>query len=163
MMATSIFLKFTNYSNTSSLAIKGNSAAKGYEGAVQASTLSWSVEQTLNIGSQSTGAGAGKVTFNDLHFTKAVDATSPVFFQALCSGTPFQFVDISFVTGGAPTVTCRLKLVAVKSIDGTAGPDAPAEDIALEYGGAVWTVGSATAGWNRVKNVLDTSPTTVIS
>ena len=161
-MATNIFLKFTNYGN-SSLAIKGNGTTKGFEGAVQANSLTWSVEQTLNIGSQSSGAGAGKVTFNDLHFTKNVDATSPIFFQALCSGTPFQFVDVSFVVGGATTASFRLKLVAIKSIDGTAGADAPAEDIALEYGGTVWTVGQATGGWNRVKNVSDTNLATVIS
>ena len=87
LMATSILLKFTNYSNSQSI-----------KNAVQATTLTWSIEQTLNIGSQSSGAGAGKVAFNDLHFTKNVDSTSPIFFQALCAGTPFQFVDISFVT-----------------------------------------------------------------
>ena len=98
-MATNIYLKFTSYSP--SLTIKGNVTANGYQGAVQATSLSWSSEQTLNIGSQSSGAGAGKVTFNDLHFTKAVDATSPLFFQALCAGIPFEFVDIFFVTSTA--------------------------------------------------------------
>jgi type VI secretion system Hcp family effector len=166
-MATNIYLKFTSYSP--SLTIKGNVTANGYQGAVQATSLSWSSEQTLNIGSQSSGAGAGKVTFNDLHFTKAVDATSPLFFQALCAGIPFEFVDIFFVTSTGAAATCRLKLAAVKSIDGTAGvvagatPTDPAEDIALEYGGAIWTVGSASAGWNRVRNIADTNPATVLN
>ena len=168
-MATTIYLKFTNY-GTAPATIKGSVTANGYQGAVQATSLTWSSEQVLNIGSQSSGAGAGKVTFNDLHFTKAVDATSPAFFQALCSGTAFQFVDIYFVTGSGAAATCRLKLAAVKSIDGTAGlvegaspTDVPMEDIALEYGGAIWTVGGSTAGWNRVKNVADTLPATIIN
>jgi type VI protein secretion system component Hcp len=38
------------------------------------------IEQTLNIGSQSTGAGAGKVTFNPFSITRKVDRASPVFF-----------------------------------------------------------------------------------
>jgi hypothetical protein len=38
------------------------------------------VEQTLNIGSQSSGAGAGKVTFNPFSITRKVDRASPVFF-----------------------------------------------------------------------------------
>jgi type VI protein secretion system component Hcp len=160
--SSSIYLKFTNYPG-SSLAIKGNVAAKGYEGSVQASALTWSVEQTLNIGSQSSGAGAGKVTFNDLTFTKNLDATTPIFFQALCAGTPFQFVDIFFATGGSTAASCRLKLAAVKSIEGSAGVNVPSEAIALEYGGAIWTVGTVNAGWNRVKNTLDTSPTTIIN
>ena len=139
------------------------SNSQSIKNAVQATTLTWSIEQTLNIGSQSSGAGAGKVAFNDLHFTKNVDSTSPIFFQALCAGTPFQFVDISFVTGGTTVASCRLKLAAVKSIDGTAGPEGPTEDIALEYGGAIWTVGQTSLGWNRVKNTLDNNPATAIT
>jgi type VI secretion system Hcp family effector len=169
MMATNIYLKFTNYGSAPPT-IKGSVTANGYQGAVQATSLSWSSEQVLNIGSQSSGAGAGKVAFNDLHFTKAIDATSPAFFQALCAGTPFEFVDIFFVTGSGAPATCRLKLAAVKSIDGTAGmvqgatpTDVPTEDIALEYGGAIWTVGGASAGWNRVKNIADTAQATAIS
>ncbi len=163
-MATtdSIYLKFTNYGSAPAT-IKGSVTTKGYEGSVLATTLTWSIEQTLNIGSQSSGAGAGKVAFNDLHFTKSLDATSPVFFQALCAGTPFEFVDIFFVANGSTAATCRLKLAAVKSIDGTAGPGFPVEDIALEYGGASWTVGAANAGWNRVKNVFDPNPATIVS
>jgi type VI protein secretion system component Hcp len=37
-------------------------------------------EPTLSIGSQSTGAGAGKVTFNPFSITRKVDRSSPVFF-----------------------------------------------------------------------------------
>jgi type VI secretion system Hcp family effector len=169
MMATNIYLKFTNYGN-SAATIKGNVTASGYVGAIQATSLTWSVEQTLNIGSQSTGAGAGKVTFNDLTFTKAVDATSPAFFLALCAGIPFEFVDISFVTSAGTTATCRLKLAAVKSIDGTVGTvdggtgtGVPSENIALEYGGVIWTVGAASEGWNRVQNTADTNPATAIN
>ena len=38
------------------------------------------VEQVLNIGSQSSGAGAGKVTFNPFSITRHVDKASPVLF-----------------------------------------------------------------------------------
>ncbi len=34
----------------------------------------------INGGSQSTGAGAGKVTFNPFHITKKTDAASPELF-----------------------------------------------------------------------------------
>lgn len=37
-------------------------------------------ETTLSIGSQSSGAGAGKVKFNSLSITRHVDKASPVFF-----------------------------------------------------------------------------------
>jgi hypothetical protein len=38
------------------------------------------IEQVLNIGSQSSGAGAGKVTFNPFSITRHVDKASPVLF-----------------------------------------------------------------------------------
>jgi len=157
-MANTIYLKFTNY-GTSAPTIKGNVTTKGYEGAISAQSLTWNAEQTLNIGSQSSGAGAGKVTFNDLHFIKDVDATSPIFFQMLCAGIPFEFVDIGFISAG---VSCRLKLAAVKSIDGTFD-DTSTEDIALEYGGIIWTVGAVNGGWNRVKNIADITLATPIT
>ena len=40
-----------------------------------------SIEQPLNIGSQSSGAGAGKVTFNPFSITRKIDKASPIFFQ----------------------------------------------------------------------------------
>jgi type VI secretion system secreted protein Hcp len=45
------------------------------------SDFSFDIEQTLNIGSQSTGAGAGgKATFNPFSITRKVDRSSPIFF-----------------------------------------------------------------------------------
>jgi len=37
--------------------------------------------QTLNIGSQSKGAGAGKITFNPFSITRKTDRASPNFFS----------------------------------------------------------------------------------
>jgi len=37
--------------------------------------------QTLNIGSQSKGAGAGKITFNPFQITRKTDQASPTFFS----------------------------------------------------------------------------------
>ena len=39
-------------------------------------SFSFDIEQTLNIGSQSTGAGAGKVTFNPFSITRKIDPGS---------------------------------------------------------------------------------------
>ncbi len=43
--------------------------------------FSFDIEQTLNIGSQSTGAGAGKVTFNPFSITRKIDRASPTLFE----------------------------------------------------------------------------------
>ena len=50
--------------------------------------FSFDIEQTLNIGSQASGAGAGKVTFNPFSITRKTDRASPLLFEMACSGTP---------------------------------------------------------------------------
>ncbi len=55
-------------------------------------SYSFDIAQSLNIGSQSTGAGAGKVTFNPFSITRKTDRASPVLFQMACSGTAFESV-----------------------------------------------------------------------
>src|SRR4051812_12974665 len=62
------------------------------QGLFEIEDFSFDIEQTLNIGSQSTGAGAGKVTFNAYLITRKIDKSSPIFFEKACSGTPFQNV-----------------------------------------------------------------------
>ena len=84
--------------------------------------FSFDIEQTLNIGSQSTGAGAGKVTFNPFSITRKIDRASPVLFERACSGTPYQQVALGArkAAGGASSgqiyLVFMFKLVAVKTI-----------------------------------------------
>ena len=92
---------------------------------------SFDIEQTLNIGSQSGGAGAGKVTFNPFSITRKIDAASPMLFQMACAGTPFQTVYLALrksvgagatggnqgtMTAGFVFLRFDFKLVAVKTI-----------------------------------------------
>ena len=140
--------------------------------------FSFDVEQTLNIGSQSTGAGAGKVTFNPFRITRKTDKASPVLFQMMCSGTPFQTVALAIrKSAGASSVgeaflKFTFKLVAVKTISWAHSDDSQKEAVTFEYGGLVveyWgqkadgSMGmNVVSGWNRVKNIADHDPATVI-
>src|SRR5664279_3763207 len=56
------------------------------------------VEQVLNIGSQSSGAGAGKIQFNPFRITKFTDAISPVLFVNSASGTAFRTAEVFFIS-----------------------------------------------------------------
>lgn len=58
------------------------------------SDYAFDIEQTLNIGSQSSGAGAGKVTFNPFSITRSLDKTTPTFYQLCCSDKTFSDVDL---------------------------------------------------------------------
>lgn len=141
---------------------------------VRVLTYSGSVEQTLNIGSQSTGAGAGKISFNPFTITKNLDAMSPILFQASATGTPYKTAEIVFVSAQNYILSKFVyKLVAVKTISWAAGEeDQVLETVSFEYGGLFVTVnkqgpdgrttGASQAGWNRIKNISDTTQDSVI-
>src|SRR5580704_15737875 len=102
-MAYGIFVKFIDYQGTSAT-VYGESAAKGMAGSIEALSFSSDVEQTLNIGSQTSGAGAGKISFGDIQFTKNVDSTSGALFVAASAGRPFKEVDFTFTRpDGSPS------------------------------------------------------------
>ena len=133
--------------------------------------FSFDIEQTLNIGSQSTGAGAGKVTFNPFSITRKIDRSSPDFFQMACSGTAFKQVVLGLrksaggQTAGKTYLVFNFKLVAVKTIAWSYDDESPKETVTFEYGGlqVYYTPqnpdGSMAAaigrGWNRVRNISD--------
>src|SRR5690349_2551054 len=50
--------------------------------------------QTLNIGHQSSGSGAGEATFSPLHLDFSQQGLDPQLFSMLASGIPFKEVDV---------------------------------------------------------------------
>jgi type VI secretion system Hcp family effector len=134
---------------------------------------SFDIEQILSIGSQSRGAGAGKVSFNPFQITRSIDKSSPVLFQNACSGKAFQTVGLGLRKGVGDDTTGQFflsflfKLVAVKTISWAHDEEAPKETVAFEYGGLQVRYGVqnpngqittvVAGGWNRVKNIQDTT------
>jgi type VI secretion system secreted protein Hcp len=133
--------------------------------------FSFDIEQVLNIGSQSTGAGAGRVTFNPFSITRKIDKASPVLFEMACSGTPFKQVALGLRKGSGGGMSGQMylvfffKLVAVKTISWSYDDESPKETTTFEYGGLQihYTPQKpdgqpdkeAKGGWNRVKNIKD--------
>src|ERR1700733_7831253 len=58
--------------------------------------FSFDIEQVLNVGSQSSGAGAGKVTFNPFQITKKIDSASTQLFQMAINGEAIKSISCSF-------------------------------------------------------------------
>ncbi len=142
---------------------------------INISSYSSDIEQTLNIGSQSTGVGAGKITFNPLTITKYIDPLTPILFQNAASGTPFKVVEICFVNAqNFIQVRHTYKMAAVKTVSWatSADSDSMSEIITFEYGGLFLTVNQQgpdgrlanvyQSGWNRVRNVKDSDVNSVI-
>ena len=154
----------------------------GYDEALKARALfqiddyGLDIVQTLNIGSQSTGAGAGRVTFDPFRITRRPDQASPKFFEMSCSGTPFKFASLFLrKTGASPKagfvfLRFDFKLIAVKMIAWSNDDGGPREVLTLEYGGlqvryvaqnadGSFKTPAIVGGWNRVRNVQDQSAT----
>ena len=144
-------------------------------GLFEVSDYSFDIAQTLNIGSQSAGSGAGKVTFDPFTITRKIDCASPILFQMACAGTPFQFVGLGIrkSTGGAAAGVMNLaftfKLVAVKTISYVHDVEAPKEVVTFEYGGQCiqyaqqkpdgTLLAPVLGGWDRVHNLASLDPT----
>jgi type VI secretion system secreted protein Hcp len=104
--------------------------------------FNFDVEQVLNIGSTTGGAGAGKVTFNAFTFSRNTDKASPTFFQMCCSGKHFQQVTLCMrkAVGNTGSGLCYLRfdfaLAAVKTVSwsGSDGDEATKEEVSFEYG-----------------------------
>jgi len=149
------------------------------KGLFEVEDYSFDIEQTLGIGSQSTGAGAGKVTFNPFSITRKVDKSSPIFFQNACSGKAFKSVYLGMRKSagneatGAFFLVFQFKLVAVKTVGWAHDDEAPKETVTFEYGGLLVKYGQQSpngqistvfpGGWNRVKNTADTDSNALIS
>jgi len=130
--------------------------------AVPINGFAFSVQNVTNIGSANKGAGAGKVTFNPLVVTRAIDASSPTLFLSNASGTSFKQMVLSVVktSGDRPYIVeqWQFGLVAVASIDFSP----TLETDTFEYGeirfltyapasnGSLTTTGSSV--WSRATN-----------
>ena len=129
--------------------------------------MSFNIEQTLNIGSQSTGAGAGRVTFNPLAIVMAPSSLDATFSGYAASGTPLCELDLMVVTSQGPAQLFKMNLAAVKTMGWTTDANKNlTTTCTFEYGGltvvnqaytAGGAVGKATGrGWNRVNNTAVT-------
>jgi type VI protein secretion system component Hcp len=153
----------------------GQMSCKNY---LELEDYSFDIEQTLNIGSQSKGAGAGKITFNPFSITRKIDIQSPIFFMMACSGTSFKLVQLGLRksaggdTAGVMFVRFDFKLVAVKTISWAHDDEAPKETVTFEYGGLQVRYSpqlpsgamqpSIPGGWNRVANTKDLTADAIV-
>lgn len=129
----------------------GQSKVKGESGdkemaknkAFEIKSFDFGAENTINIGSGSKGAGAGKATFKEFTIVKQTDTASNGIFQNLCMGTHFNEAVMELrksggsVTGsGATFFRVSFLLVAVQDMSwsGSDGDDTLEETIIFQYG-----------------------------
>lgn len=122
-------------------------------------SFSFEVDNNLNIGSQSTGAGAGKVTFNPFSITRKIDKASPVLFAAAVGGKVLKNATLSLLpavqkgTAAAQTVVpivYKLTEVFVTQISeiGNVHGGAPSEEVKFAFGAIEITVDGVSGGFS---------------
>ena len=70
--------------------IDGESQVKGHEKEIDIDSFSFGVTQFASIGSATGGAGAGKASLQDIHFSAPINVASPSLFKACATGTHFK-------------------------------------------------------------------------
>jgi type VI secretion system secreted protein Hcp len=128
-----IYLKFDS--------IDGEATAKGKEKWIEVLSFSWGVTNSSTITSGG-GGGAGKASFQDLHFVQKTQASSPKLLSAAARGEHIKSALLTFLKGesaAAPAEYLKLKLedVIISSYQ-TAGAegsegDVPTDQVSLNF------------------------------
>jgi type VI secretion system secreted protein Hcp len=128
-MAVDMFMKIKD--------IKGESQDKGHKEEIDVLAWSWGASQsgTTHMGG---GGGSGKVSVQDLSFTKYVDAASADLLLACCNGKHFDEALLTVRKAGEnPVEYLKLKLteVLISSIStgGSGGEDRLTENVTLNF------------------------------
>jgi|ERR1700722_12562212 len=118
--------------------IEGESTDKSHKDEIHIDSFSVSAQGSQNIGSQSSGAGAGKVNIQSFSITKTLDKSSPVLFQAAATGKHFKDAVLSFTRKAGGKEQTYLKFdfqnVLISSVqDGSSGAGQPTEQVTFAF------------------------------
>ena len=128
-MAVDMFLKID--------AIKGEAHDDKHKGEIDVLSWSWGANQTgtAHLGG---GAGAGKVSVNDLSVTKYIDRSSPLLLQQCFTGKHIKEALLTVrKAGGKALEYIKIKmedaLIAQVSLGGSGGEDRLTETVAINF------------------------------
>lgn len=118
--------------------IAGGATEKDHKGEIPISGFSVSAQGSQNIGSQSSGAGAGKVSIQSFTITKTLDKSSPLLFQAAATGQHYKEATLSFTRKAGGKEQTYLKFdfqnVLISSVqDGSSGGGTPQEQVTFAF------------------------------
>jgi type VI secretion system secreted protein Hcp len=118
--------------------IAGAATEKDHKGEIPIGGFSVSAQGTQSIGSQSSGAGAGKVNIQSFSITKTLDKSSPLLFQAAATGQHFKEAVLSFTHKASGKEQTYLKFdfqnVLISSVqDGNSGGGVPQEQVTFAF------------------------------
>jgi type VI secretion system secreted protein Hcp len=125
---------------------EGETLDKEYSSKKAFEVYSWSLgaSNPVNIGSQSGGASAGKVSISSFNMMKRTDKGSPKLFKTCCTGGHFGKVTVALrksgqdkAKGGEAFLVFEFKKCFVESIQWSAssgGDEVPTESVSIAFG-----------------------------
>jgi type VI secretion system secreted protein Hcp len=158
-MAVDMFLKLGD--------IKGESVDSKHKDEIDVLAWSWGMTQSGNT-HMGGGGGAGKVSVQDLSFTKYIDKSTPNLMQYCCNGKHFPEALLTVRKAGEnPLEYLKIKLVDLiissVSTGGSGGEDRLTENVTINFGKfhVDYTPQkkdgtgdpAVTVGWNVAENV----------
>jgi type VI secretion system secreted protein Hcp len=121
--------------------IDGEVAVSGYEKWIEVMSFSWG-DSNAGVSASGGGGGAGKVSFEDLHFTSGFSTASPLLFLKCATGEhiPTGMLSLRKAGGdansGGEFLKIKLEDVLVSSVQHAGaeqGDDRPMEDVSLNF------------------------------
>jgi type VI secretion system secreted protein Hcp len=129
-MAVDMFMKVGD--------LKGESKDSTHKESIDVLAWSWGMSQsgTTHLG---TGGGSGKVSVQDLSFTKYVDKSSTNLIMACCNGKHYPEAKLTVRKAGETpleylTITMKDVIVTAVSTGGSGGEDRLTENVTLNFG-----------------------------
>jgi type VI secretion system secreted protein Hcp len=128
-MASQMFLKLDE--------VSGESTDEMHHDEIEVLSWSWGLAQSASTHSGG-GGGAGRVTVNDLAFTKLLDIASPHLLTMCCNGRHVPKAVLTVRSSGETpleylTLTLDEVLVSSISVAATDGDVRPAENVTLNF------------------------------
>jgi type VI secretion system secreted protein Hcp len=144
-MPVDAFIMFTPAAGSNMLKPEGETtdATFAKKKAFEIKDFSFGVENKATIGSATSGAGGGKIQFNEFTIKKTVDQASTDFFKNCCAGAHYGVVTIACRKAGgggaqatgAPYLIFNFATVFTTKIDYSGpGDEGPEESITFAYG-----------------------------
>ena len=120
--------------------IDGEVAASGYEKWIEVFSFSWGASNS-GVSASGGGGGAGKVSFQDIHFTSSQSKASPLLFLKCATGEhiPTGMLSLRKAGGDANAsefLKIKLEEVLVSSVQHAGaeqGDDRPQEEVSLNF------------------------------
>ncbi len=122
-------------------AIPGESTATGFEKKIEIYSFSWGASNPVSVDSAKGGLTGGKVSISSFNVMKRTEASSPLLFEACCTGKHIPTVKVSLRKAGGDSgqevyLTYDFEEVMVESIQwsgSSGGDDVPTESVSFAF------------------------------